>query len=113
MLRHENVDFADDVVFVGNRHFVNCSFVRCTFVIQNGITRFDGCDFNSPIAFEIRWSISSPEELQGLLDHIPFMKTAFSSTPPAGAHHGKPVSTSSAITPRKKGNKKSPRKSRR
>ena len=41
-LRHDNREFIDDTIHLVGHAYFNCSFIRCTFIVKDGVGTISG-----------------------------------------------------------------------
>lgn len=69
LVRHDNITFNDQTVYMAGHAFANCTFDRCTMVVRESTGVLENCAFNNCV-WHLDVLVSERERFRQLVDHI-------------------------------------------
>jgi hypothetical protein len=86
LLRHSNLTFRDQTVYLTGHAYERCHFTRCTFVVQGtGNTALIECDFVACV-WHLDIILHEKEQLDDFeRNFLPMMQASIPTPPPAEA----------------------------
>ena len=95
LVRHDNVTFSDQTVYMAGHAFSHCTFDRCTMVVRESTGVLENCAFNNCV-WHLDVLVSERERFRQLVDHIgplllnslPAAADAPTAVAPRAAHPG-------------------------
>jgi hypothetical protein len=69
LVRHDNLAFADQTVYMAGHAFSHCTFDRCTMVVRESTSVLEHCEFRNCV-WHLDVLVSERERFRQLVDHI-------------------------------------------
>ena len=69
LVRHDNVTFSDQTVYMAGHAFSQCTFDRCTMVVRESTGVLENCAFNNCV-WHLDVLVSERDRFRQLVDHI-------------------------------------------